>query len=549
MQTLNLGSNTFTGLPANLFDDLSALTVLRMSALTQLRTLPAGLFSRLSNLREVFLNGNSAMTTLPAGLFSELNALDRLTLHQNGMQVLPEGLFDGVSGPLRSLTLSGNPGAPFTLSVVLEQRGNGLVRVRVQEAAPSRIQVTWTIPGTPDAPATVTIPKGARTSAEFSVTSPTTVVISNPVFPDISEPTNENYLGTPQGLPFAGLYTGFQSGIATATPGISVNTASLTVTENGAQSYTVWLNAAPAGAVTVTPSITPTTSFPRTQESPVTFSGALTFPPTNWATPATITVTADDDDNSASSTLTITHTTSGSGAYDGLTGGRIALTVLDDDPDIAPDFGLATVTPRIYRTRVAIPVLTLPAATNGNGATVYDLVPRSAIPLALVLDPVARTLSGIPAVPGTVTLTWTARDVDADTDILPVTLTIVTDLPPSFGPVIVAPRVYQVGTPIPVLTLPEAVGGDGDIRYTLTPIPPGLTFDPDARTLSGTPTTATVPIALTLTATDSDSNTAPIDQAVLTVVITVQADTPRVSARPWRPSSSRAMSRAAPSRR
>ena len=544
LRTLNLGSNTFTSLPANLFDGLSALTELRLDSLTRLRTLPAGIFSRLDALERVFLsgntamttlpaglfsglnalervllNGNTAMTTLPAGLFSGLNALDRLTLHQSGFQVLPEGLFDGLSGPLSALTLSGNPGAPFTFSVALEQRTNGLVRVHVPEAAPSRIQVTWTIPGTSDAPATVTIPKGARTSADFRVTSPTTVVLSHPVFPDISEPTNEPYVGTPQGLPFAGFYNGFALGIAADVAGISVNTATLTVTENDAQTYTVWLNAAPTGTVTVTPSATPASP-------PVTFSGALTFTPANWLTPVTITVTAGHDDNSAPDTLTITHTARGPGAYDGLAGGRIVLTVPDDDPDIVPDFGPATVTPRTYITGVAIPVLTLPEAMNGNGASFYTLAPRSAIPLALVLDPVTRTLSGIPALPGTVTLTWIAMDADADTDTLSVTLTIITERPPSFGPVIVAPRIWTQRSPIPALVLPEAVGGDGPLRYTLAPIPPGLTFDRDTRTLSGTPTTATAPIALTLTVTDSDSNTAPTDQAVLTVTITIQADTP-----------------------
>ena len=65
---------------------------------------------------------------------------------------------------------------------------------------------------------------------------------------------------------------------------------------------------------------------------------------------------------------------------------------------------------------------------------------------------------------------------------------------------------YTIDTAIPTLTLPPATGGTTPLTYTLTPaasIPAGLTFNPTARTLSGTPTAATAATTLTYTVTDS----------------------------------------------
>ena len=54
--------------------------------------------------------------------------------------------------------------------------------------------------------------------------------------------------------------------------------------------------------------------------------------------------------------------------------------------------------------------------------------------------------------------------------------------------------------------LPEASGGNGRLTYSLEMAVPGLTFDGNSRTLSGTPTTvATYP--MTYTVVDGDSNT------------------------------------------
>ena len=77
---------------------------------------------------------------------------------------------------------------------------------------------------------------------------------------------------------------------------------------------------------------------------------------------------------------------------------------------------------------------------------------------------------------------------------------------PSFGAA-AAPddQTYTVGAAIDPLTLPEASGGNGTLRYELSPEVPGLSFDPDTRQLSGTPTAAGV-YEMFYTATDADGD-------------------------------------------
>ena len=67
-------------------------------------------------------------------------------------------------------------------------------------------------------------------------------------------------------------------------------------------------------------------------------------------------------------------------------------------------------------------------------------------------------------------------------------------------------QTYTVSDTV-ALTLPTIGIGRPPLTYTLTPIPDGLTFDPAARTLTGTPTTPTV-AALTYTVTDANGDMA-----------------------------------------
>ena len=97
------------------------------------------------------------------------------------------------------------------------------------------------------------------------------------------------------------------------------------------------------------------------------------------------------------------------------------------------------------------------------------------------------------------------------------------DTAPSFAAT-VADQSYAVGAAIR-LTLPEASGGNGALRYTLGPeVPPGLSFDAAARTLSGTPELEGV-YEMTYGVEDSDDNTSAADSATLAFTITVNPAT------------------------
>ena len=98
------------------------------------------------------------------------------------------------------------------------------------------------------------------------------------------------------------------------------------------------------------------------------------------------------------------------------------------------------------------------------------------------------------------------------------------DTAPSFAAT-VADQSYAVGAAIQRLTLPEASGGNGALRYTLGPeLPPGLSFDAAARTLTGTPELEGV-YEMTYRVDDSDDNTSEADSATLEFTITVGPET------------------------
>ena len=109
--------------------------------------------------------------------------------------------------------------------------------------------------------------------------------------------------------------------------GVTVSAATLTVPEEGSNTYTVVLRSAPTADVTVTPSLS-TGSSPEVSVSPVT----LTFTPGNWATAQTVTVEADQDDDAEDDEATVEHEVSG-GDYgsNGVTAADVAVTVDDDE--------------------------------------------------------------------------------------------------------------------------------------------------------------------------------------------------------------------------
>ncbi len=190
--------------------------------------------------------------------------------------------------------------------------------------------------------------------------------------------------------------------------------------------------------------------------------------------------------------------------------------------DLGPAFATGASVVSVVATQYEpISPVTPPAvAMAGNGATSYALTP--ALPDGLVFDPTTRILSGTPttALPPT-TYAYSASDSDnhlAAGDEASLTFTIAVDGVPSFGNSTIRDQVLVEDTPIRVLTLPEAIGGDGGVTYALTPaLPSGLSFDPASRQASGTPTSPQAATSYVYTATDGDGS-----QATITFQVSVE---------------------------
>ena len=293
-------------------------------------------------------------------------------------------------------------------------------------------------------------------------------------------------------------------------PGLTVTPTSLSLTEGGGEgTFTVALGAMPSADVTVAVS--------SADPGAATVSPAmLMFTPADYATAQTVTVTPVDDADAADERVTVSLDASGAEYAD--TDQDVTVTI-EDNTDLTPIFGTATIADQIYMQNTAIATLTLPQAFGGNGTRTYSL--RPAVPAGLTFDARTRTLTGTPTQPQPATrYTYTATDADGDTATRRFSITVKEDLTPSFGTATIADQTYVQNTAIQTLTLPPASGGDGTLTHSLSPAAPsGLTFDASARTLSGTPTQAQPATPFTYTATDTDG-----DSVSLTFVITVEAD-------------------------
>ena len=113
----------------------------------------------------------------------------------------------------------------------------------------------------------------------------------------------------------------------------------LTVDENGTNTYTVTLNSKPTANVTVRPATSAT--------APATVSPAsLIFIAANWDTSQTVTVAGKNNNTSSPTpqTATVSHTTTSTdGKYNNLSAPDIAVRVAEDDPGISLSKSVLTV--------------------------------------------------------------------------------------------------------------------------------------------------------------------------------------------------------------
>jgi len=143
----------------------------------------------------------------------------------------------------------------------------------------------------------------------------------------------------------------------------------------------------------------------------------------------------------------------------------------------------------------------LPEGTGGDGTLSYA---ATGLPEGLSFIVTTRTITGTPTGTGPSTVRYTVIDSDGDSDYVEFNITVAEDLFPTLATI---SDTNAKLTKLFTLQLSAGSGGDGDLDYDATGLPPGLSFVKSTRTITGTPTTANK-YEVTYTATDEDDDVA-----------------------------------------
>ncbi|MBE5322362.1 putative Ig domain-containing protein, partial [Pedobacter sp. MR2016-19] len=158
-------------------------------------------------------------------------------------------------------------------------------------------------------------------------------------------------------------------------------------------------------------------------------------------------------------------------------------------------------------TGTVYPTQTIPAATGGTGPYTYT---ATGIPPGLSFNPATREITGTPTQPGIYTIPVTVVDANGNTIISNYTVKI-TD------PLLLPTATLADGTTGTVYTtqiIPGATGGTTPYTYSATGVPPGLTFNPSTRAITGTPTIPGT-YSISVTVTDADGKTVTTNYSII----------------------------------
>ncbi len=173
LERLTLHRNRIRTFGEGVFWDLPKLRILTLSD-NGLAELPARSFKRLDGLGEMYMRRNE-LSHVPPASFSGLPGLDWVTLESNLLETLPEGLYTGIRQGV-GVDLSGNPGAPFELTVEARRLDAGLaapgparLRLELPEGAPTKLSAALSVSGGTLTSRTLVLEAGARYTEEFRV--------------------------------------------------------------------------------------------------------------------------------------------------------------------------------------------------------------------------------------------------------------------------------------------------------------------------------------------------------------------------------------------
>ena len=158
-------------------NDCAAVTDQMLASITSIlhlsddgiTSLKANDFAGLTTVTGINMPRNN-LTSLPAGVFNDLPALTNIDLNNNSLSILPEGVFKGLARGLTVLNLLLQNGTDNArMLVYLGQNGNE-VTAAVPSGAPAELTVNLSVSGTAesDSPTSIVIPVGA-TSASITL--------------------------------------------------------------------------------------------------------------------------------------------------------------------------------------------------------------------------------------------------------------------------------------------------------------------------------------------------------------------------------------------
>ena len=266
-----------------------------------------------------------------------------------------------------------------------------------------------------------------------------------------------------------------------AARGVSVSVETLSVTEGSSETYTVVLDAAPTGSVTVEPTVPSGTDVSAAPSS-------LTFTTTNWDDTQTVTVSAkEDEDAEDDDTVTIGHDVSGAD-YGSVTAPSVVVTIVENDEPNRSPVAVGTLADRSLRVGEDAAVVDVSGAFSDPDGDALTYAATSASPsvASVTVSNANVTVSAVAA--GKAEITVTATDAGG-------TNTAATQ---RFDATVVAAR----GVSVSVETLSVTEGSSETYTVVLDAAPTGsVTVEPTVP--SGTDVSA-APSSLTFTTTNWD---------------------------------------------
>ena len=168
----------------------------------------------------------------------------------------------------------------------------------------------------------------------------------------------------------------------------------------------------------------------------------------------------------------------------------------------------------IMATKDEVFTLVLTAVSGGKEPFTYTV---TGLPTGLSFDKPSLTITGTPTQVQVADVTFAVEDDDGDTASEEFQISVSEgDTEPTF-PYTIPDFRLRVDSPFTVL-LPGATGGNAPYTYTISGLPETLTFNPDTRWISGTPTASGLH-QVTFTATDRD-----LDPVSQTFELNIAAD-------------------------